>query len=385
MVCSLLKKLVSLCSIYYSIQYPNGHSETVGMMMQSNGHSMVLLNNPIYRHCFLTDYSRDGPMYSTPSMHLIVDEDYSFSNHTEEEEDEEEEDDDEEDEEESVETKAENKTVIDIKTLKKVSTEDRKRAVVEAPKRSTPKPTPTLPPKVKIATFIQNQQNFKKSEDGKEAEEFCKKAGAKGNALKGCMQDMRLTDGNEKMAKRSVVATVKAQAVNKKKNRVVRACSATGDPHFTNFNGDYFHLQVPSIYVLARTKDKNFEVQVLQNYLNRQPVSYVRKVMIRYMGKTYANNFNQNGLSVETKGDTVIVKASDEYEGEMEGVCGENTANSGANNFRLPSGELADVDYKKPNWQMGGYGGPSSKLSRWHLAWKPTQCMFTAAECKKYL
>ena len=67
----------------------------------------------------------------------------------------------------------------------------------------------------------------------------------------------------------------------------------------------------------------------------------------------------------------------------MEGVCGEDTPSKGAHNFRLPDGTLADIDYGKPSWEMGGYGGPNSKLTKWHLAWRPAldKCLFSVSEC----
>lgn len=243
--------------------------------------------------------------------------------------------------------------------------------------------------KENVKEVIQKQRNFAKSEDGKNAHEYCKSLGAKGNAYKGCMQDMRLT-GNLKIVKKAVQVTKVAQRVLAKstRNGVSRVCTASGDPHFTNFNGDYFHLQEPSIFVFAKSKDGMFEVQVKQDGATRvgQP-SYVRAVKVRYGNNVYTSNFNQDGLIVKQDGTTLTVTVPPNYENEMTGVCGEDTPNKGAHNFKLPNGDLADVDYGKSGWEMGGYGGPNTKLSKWHLSWKPTldTCLFTLNECKSNL
>jgi hypothetical protein len=41
------------------------------------------------------------------------------------------------------------------------------------------------------------------------------------------------------------------------------------------------------------------------------------------------------------------------------------------------------VNYGKKNWGLAGYGGPATKLSLWHLSWRPTvsQCLFPPADC----
>jgi hypothetical protein len=108
----------------------------------------------------------------------------------------------------------------------------------------------------------------------------------------------------------------------------------------------------------------------------------VREVKIRYQGKVYTNSFNQDGIRV-SGGGQVTVTVPGWYTYRMEGVCGTNSPKAGAHNFQLPSGEAADVEYGRGNWAMGGYGGRGSKMSKWHLAWRPSvdECMFSRAQC----
>ena len=167
-----------------------------------------------------------------------------------------------------------------------------------------------------------------------------------------------------------------------------RTCTANGDPHFTNFNGEYFHIQEPSIFTFAKTNDGLFEVQVKQDGATKpgEP-SYVRDVMVRYAGQVFHGSFARDGFIVVGGPGAVSVTVPGSYQGSMMGICGENGPSASAANFKLPNGSLADVNYKQANWALGGYGGPYSKLSSWHLSWKPSleNCMFSAAECANNL
>lgn len=179
--------------------------------------------------------------------------------------------------------------------------------------------------------------------------------------------------------------SIKKAVVIDKKSRV---CTASGDPHFTNFNGDYFHLQEPSIFTFAKSKDGKFEVQVKQDGARRVgDASYVRATKIRYDNHVYTSSFSRDGFSVQQSGTTLVVVVPASYEGEMMGICGEDTPLKGKHNFRTPDGNIVDVEYGQRGWEMGGYGGPNTKLSRWHFSWKPSieQCMFTVNECKANL
>jgi hypothetical protein len=167
-----------------------------------------------------------------------------------------------------------------------------------------------------------------------------------------------------------------------------RTCTANGDPHFTNYNGEYFHIQEPSIFTFTKTNDGLFEVQVKQDGARKvgEP-SYIRDVMVRYAGQVFHGSFARDGFIVISGPSAVSVTVPGQYQGSMMGICGENGASASAANFKLPNGSLADVNYKQANWALGGYGGPYSKLSSWHLSWKPSleNCMFSKTECANNL
>ena len=243
-----------------------------------------------------------------------------------------------------------------------------------------------------VIKFDSVQKKFAVSAIGVKAKKVCKQIGATGPVLKGCMQDIRLSR-DPKIVLNSVKQTIatnkaiqKANVIQRKTgNAPSRSCSAVGDPHFTNFNGDYFHIQQPSIYTFAKTSDGLFEVQVKQSGATTVGTpSYVRDVMIRYDGQVYHGSFNKDGFKVSSGG-YVSVTVPGSYQGEMSGICGINGLSKGAQNFALPGGNVADVDYGKNNWELGGYGGPNTKLSKWHLSWRPTldTCMFSKKECEE--
>ena len=248
--------------------------------------------------------------------------------------------------------------------------------------------------KLNVVKFDASQKKFKFTPVGVQAAKACKGLGAKGTVFKGCMQDMRLTK-DPKIVLAAVKQTIKTVNAVKRANKIQvrtgnapsRTCSAVGDPHFTNFNGDYFHIQQASIYTFAKTSDGLFEVQVKQAGSRRagEP-SYVNDVMIRYDGQVYRGNFNKDGFVVRSGG-YVSVTVPGSYQGEMVGICGLNGQSSGAVNFKLPSGAIADINYGQSNWALGGYGGPNSKLSKWHLSWRPSlnECMFSRQECQANL
>ena len=284
-----------------------------------------------------------------------------------------------------------------------------------------------------LLRFSARQRKFASSPDGKEAKAFCESLGAKGHAMRGCMQDMRLTD-DPVVAKAAVLATRTATAASRvaakprvvaptvpkarssskvispkpivpkptpkispKVTRIVsklveqpaitgpfRTCSASGDPHFTNFNGEYFHIQENAIYVLAKTDDGLFEVQVKQaGSSGAGSPSYVVGVVAKYADQTFRSSFRRDGFSVQVGPSSVSVTVPGAYINRMRGICGSDGPSPGPHNFKLPSGTIADVNYGKKNWGLAGYGGPATKLSLWHLSWRPTvsQCLFPPADC----
>jgi hypothetical protein len=68
------------------------------------------------------------------------------------------------------------------------------------------------------------------------------------------------------------------------------------------------------------------------------------------------------------------------YYGRMGGICGNADGAKNAADYFSPSGEIMNVNRGAKQWEMTGYNGPTSPLSKWQLAWKPigSHCYFTA-------
>ena len=64
---------------------------------------------------------------------------------------------------------------------------------------------------------------------------------------------------NKEMAKLAALTAEDALSKETSSNR--RFCVASGDPHFTNYNGEVFHLQRPGMFTVAKSPDDSFEVQ----------------------------------------------------------------------------------------------------------------------------
>jgi hypothetical protein len=499
MVCALLKA-VTIGLGLTTHTYQKVWDQTVALSItNSNRQSVTLVNSNEYLSCFQNAVAVIGMKFTIPDMEKVC-EDFN------------EDDDDDEEEEEKHHHSIRHSHHIKHFKRPKFNPEKRREMKNEIARLTTrllssggsggAKHTRAVIQRIQklkqavgkqnVLEFIKKQKNWRNSEDGKEALEFCRSLGAKGNALKGCMQDMRLS-GDEKIVKKAVKMTQNAANFNKKAVKIVkslktvqpvlkkvtrihtvqpvlekvsrihtvqprlqtvqrisqtvhlpqmvqrvqqtvqpvrktgqisqtisrtqtpsnpvktvvqpakkvaavvrkvahlsapRMCTASGDPHFTNFNGDYFHLQEPAIFTFAKSADGAFEVQVKQDGATRVGgVSYVRAVKVRYNGVVYTSNMNKDGFIVRQDGTTLSVTVPPTYENGMTGICGTNSPVKGAHNFRLPDNTVADVDYGKPSWEMGGYGGPNTKLSRWHLAWKPSlaDCLFSIDECKANL
>ena len=68
----------------------------------------------------------------------------------------------------------------------------------------------------------------------------------------------------------------------------------------------------------------------------------------------------------------------------MGGICGNGDGVKNNVDYSAPSGVVMDVKRGAKKWEMSGYNGPTSPLSKWQLAWKPTgtQCYFSQG-CEK--
>jgi len=174
------------------------------------------------------------------------------------------------------------------------------------------------------------------------------------------------------------------------RNFPTRWASSNGDPHTTNFNGDYFHMQMPGIITMAKTDDGLFEVQIYQDgYTSPGSPSYVREVRIRYQGQVYNENFNRDGFYVSGNGQ-VSIAIPGAYQGHMRGACGQNDA-AGPHNFQDQNGNQVNVGWRGGGgvqvWGLSGYGGSTTGISRFQYAWKPKMqdCLFGASRCQANL
>ena len=269
---------------------------------------------------------------------------------------------------------------------------------------------------------------------------FCKGLGIKDKIqiYAGCLEDMMMTK-DKKLAEESAIATeeflAKATTTHSKK-----FCVASGDPHFTNYDGAYFHLQEPGMYTIAKSADNSFEVQerMKKNGRNVPGVpSCITGAAVKYgsltieidvanYGRVLINGestelppdftLNVGGTairygkqSVEWRGEKATasglkitgrngfnvfieggycgvleVNVPQEYFGKMEGICGNADGKRDGNDFADGYGKTMNVNYGISKWEMSGYGGPTSPLSKWQLAWKAigTDCLFKV-DCEK--
>ena len=249
---------------------------------------------------------------------------------------------------------------------------------------------------------------------------------------------MRVT-GSQAIAKESAVSAMEFAAKDAVPSSK-RFCVASGDPHCTNYDGDYFHIQEPGIYTIAISRDGLFEVQekMRKNGANKVGIpSCMTGAVVRYKQITIeadVANFGKlrvNGMEMDLKRDETVkyggvsirygkqtVEWRDEkssavglkmstldgfgvlitggycgvletnvptsYYGKMGGICGNADGVKNAADYFSPDGTIMDVNRGAKRWEMSGYNGPKSPLSKWQLAWKPieSQCYF-ASGCEK--
>ena len=269
---------------------------------------------------------------------------------------------------------------------------------------------------------------------GQDAIKYCQSLGIsnKQDIYNGCIEDMRVTK-SKSIAKESAIAAeefLSKEAANPSK----RFCVASGDPHVTNYDGALFHIQEPGIYTVARTYDGVFEIQekMRKNGKNKPGVpSCMTGAVVHYkqmnievdvanFGKIRVNGQEMdlpedftltfggvkirygkqviewrgnamqpagvkittpNGFSVMITGgycgilETNVPAA---FSGKMQGICGNCDGVKDFADYMDPSGAPVNVNYGANKWEMGGYNGPNSPLSKWQLSWKPrgTECYF---------
>ena len=289
-----------------------------------------------------------------------------------------------------------------------------------------------------IKTAAIERENKKKldawllTQQGRDATKFCMGLGIfnKPRIFQGCLEDVMVTK-SKKIAKESAITAEEFLAKNKVSSSR-RFCTASGDPHFTNYDGSYFHLQEPGIYTLAKTNGFEVQEKMRKNGANRPGVpSCLTGAAVKFGDNSVefnVDNFNQiivngqptrlqhnkdniygnihvrygnqrvewrgkrssghglkitvpNGFGVMIFGGycgVVEVNVPEQYFGKMHGICGNADGSRDRNDFKDPSGSVMNVNYGARRWEMSGYGGPNAPLSRWQLAWKPTgsDCFF---------
>jgi hypothetical protein len=330
------------------------------------------------------------------------------------------------------------------------------KATPAAPK-ATPKPkvevkmvvpviAPIAPIAPKVAVASPASPTFKissvlsdwlKTPAGASAATFCTSLGIQNNAdvYSGCLEDMRVTK-SEAIAKESAVTAMEFASKDKVASPSNRFCVASGDPHCTNYDGDFFHIQEPGIYTIATSRDGVFEVQekMRKNGADKVGVpSCMTGAVLRYKQisiEVDVANFKKiriNGVEMDLKRDETVkfggvtirygnqnvewhgvkdvtmglkmftpegfgaliiggycgvleTSVPTTYYGRMGGICGNADGAKNAADYFSPSGEIMNVNRGAKQWEMTGYNGPSSPLSKWQLAWKAigSRCYFAA-------
>jgi len=248
---------------------------------------------------------------------------------------------------------------------------------------------------------------------------------------------MRVTK-SKSIAKESALAAEEFLA-KRHENSNKRYCVASGDPHVTNYDGELFHIQEPGIYTVARTPDGVFEIQekMRKNGKNKPGVpSCMTGAVVHYKQmniEVHVTNFGKilvngqemdlpedftltfggiqirygkqviewkgnkmqpaglklttpNGFSVMISGGYCGVLETNvptAFFGKMQGICGNADGTKHANDYADPNGVVMNVNRGAKKWEMSGYNGPDSPLSKWQLAWKPrgSECYF-AKDCE---
>jgi hypothetical protein len=249
------------------------------------------------------------------------------------------------------------------------------------------------------------------------------------------LEDIRVTK-SEAIAKESAITAMEFAAKDKMASPSKRFCVASGDPHCTNYDGEFFHIQEPGIYTIATSRDGVFEVQekMRKNGANKVGVpSCMTGAVLRYKQITIeadVSNFKKirvNGVELDLKQDETVkfggvtirygkqtvewhgekdvtmglkmstpegfgalviggycgvleTSVPTNYYGRMGGICGNADGAKNAADYFSPSGEIMNVNRGAKQWEMTGYNGPTSPISKWQLAWKPigSRCYFAA-------
>jgi hypothetical protein len=267
---------------------------------------------------------------------------------------------------------------------------------------------------------------------GQEAAQFCSEFKNRPDIYQGCLEDIKVT-GNNDIALQGALAEEEFRSKSKMSTSR-KFCVASGDPHFTNYDGDYFHLQEKGIFTLMRTSDLEVQEKVRKNGPDKVGVpTCLTGVAIRYnnlitieidaenVRKIVVNgqvsvdlpkdftmkfgglevrygtqNIEWRGTSSKTTGTKIVapngfgvmvmggycgiveVNVPEKYFNNVDGICGNADGTRDTNDYKNPDGIVMNVNRGAKNWGMSGYNGPTSPLSKWQLAWKPSgsDCFF---------
>ncbi len=292
--------------------------------------------------------------------------------------------------------------------------------------------------------FSNEQLNWLKSSKGSEGFEFCNqlsKSKCKLNNLNtcddivvGCINDYMVTEDKE-IAKEGAFFAEDFRSKSKA-SKSKKYCVASGDPHFVNYDGQYFDLQESGIYTLV--KYNNFEVQEsmikhtsgkyrggipscvdglaikfnklifqfdvnnLKNFvLNGKKLDLVQNKQLQFggvdvfygkqkfewKGDKFTSNALKltfpNGFSVGLFGSycgSVEINVPENAFGKTTGICGNSDGSNDRFDYKDRLGQLMDVKFGNKNWEFSGNDGSNSPMSKWQLEWKSvgSGCLFSS-------
>ncbi len=283
-----------------------------------------------------------------------------------------------------------------------------------------------------IANKIQNEfLKWLSKPEGQDAMQFCQQFENRADIYQGCLEDIKVT-GNKQIALQGALAEEEFRSKSKMSNSR-KFCVASGDPHFTNYDGDYFHLQEKGIYTLMRAEGFEVQEKVRKNGQDKVGVpSCLTGLAVRYndiltieLDAENPKSIIVNGIyldlprdftmkfggldvrhgkqSVEWRGDkstaigtkivapngfgvmvmggycgVVEINVPQTYFNNVSGICGNADGKRNENDYKNPDGQIMNVNRGARNWEMSGYYGPTTPLSKWQLAWKPLghSCFF---------
>jgi len=162
------------------------------------------------------------------------------------------------------------------------------------------------------------------------------------------------------------------------------SCSYSGDPHFNIFSGLKHHAQGYGEFVLARSKDRKFDVHICMqptsqgsrvavgrglavksslfnpNDPNSRVTKYVNNRLRSvtagaHMGSGYVA-FGEGEHLYTNGGSTADLKLPSKYCGEIEGICGQFEPGKWGNTYTDASGAVVDLSSQTPiSYWGGGY------------------------------